>query len=240
MNIQVNDNQLFGQIFKKLNSKQQEAVSHIDGPVLVIAGPGTGKTQILAARTASILSATDTQPEQILCLTYTDAGTVAMRKRLLEMIGTDAYRMPIHTFHSFCNLVISENSDYFGLAGLDPVSELEQVQVVHSIIDELEQGNVLKRYTGDVYFDTRNLLSLYSTMKKEGWSSSHIIQRADEYLERIKTDATFLYKKDTAKGKKGELNTTQFNKELDKMNRLKAAAATFDTYITKLKANSRY
>ncbi|MFN4972648.1 MAG: ATP-dependent helicase [Bacteroidota bacterium] len=240
MNIQVNDNQLFGQIFKKLNSKQQEAVSHIDGPVLVIAGPGTGKTQILAARTACILSATDTQPEQILCLTYTDAGTVAMRKRLLEMIGTDAYRMPIHTFHSFCNLVISENSDYFGLAGLDPVSELEQVQVVHSIIDELEQGNVLKRYTGDVYFDTRNLLSLYSTMKKEGWSSSHIIQRADEYLERIKTDGTFLYKKDTAKGKKGELNTTQFNKELDKMNRLKAAAATFDTYITKLKANSRY
>lgn len=240
MNIQSNDNQQFGQIFKNLNSKQQEAVSHIEGPVLVIAGPGTGKTQILAARTASILTVTDTPPEQILCLTYTDAGTIAMRKRLLEMIGTDAYRIAIHTFHSFCNLVITENPDYFGLAGLDPVSELEQVQIVHSIIDELEQGNVLKRYTGDAYYDTRNLLSLYSTMKKEGWTSSHIIQRTDEYLERIKTDGTFLYKKDTAKAKKGDLNTTLFNKELDKMNRLKAGAATFDTYIQKLRASSRY
>jgi superfamily I DNA/RNA helicase len=59
----------------------------MDGPVLVVAGPGTGKTQILAARIGKILTDTDAQPNEILCLTYTDAGAVAMRKRLFEFIG---------------------------------------------------------------------------------------------------------------------------------------------------------
>jgi DNA helicase-2/ATP-dependent DNA helicase PcrA len=234
------DNQQFEQIFAKLNSKQKAAVEQIEGPVLVIAGPGTGKTQILAARISKILTATDTLPDQILCLTYTDAGTVAMRSRLTEMIGTDAYRVQIHTFHSFCNKVISENQDYFGMAGLEPVSELEQIQFVHEIIDELKQGDVLKRYTGDVYYDTKNLLSLYSNMKKEGWTSEFVISKADAFLERIKTDDAYLYKRDTPKGKKGELNLSLFNKQLERMNRLKSGAATFDNYLKKLAAAGRY
>jgi len=81
--------------------------------VLVIAGPGTGKTQLIAARIGYILSSKDTQanPENILCLTYTDAGAVAMRKRLLGFIGPTAYRIGIYTFHSFCNQVVQSNLD---------------------------------------------------------------------------------------------------------------------------------
>ncbi len=69
---------------KKLNPGQKSAVDQIEGPLLVIAGPGTGKTQILSARIGKILTDTDTKPHNILCLTYTEAGTVAMRKRLLS------------------------------------------------------------------------------------------------------------------------------------------------------------
>jgi DNA helicase-2/ATP-dependent DNA helicase PcrA len=76
---------------------------------MVIAGPGTGKTQILAIRIGKILLETDTRPENILCMTYTDSGAIAMRKRLIKMIGPDAYKVNIHTYHSFCNQVIQDN-----------------------------------------------------------------------------------------------------------------------------------
>src|SRR6266480_6778023 len=87
--------------YERLNEQQRIAVDHIDGPVMVIAGPGTGKTQILAARIGKILLETDAYPQNILCLTYTDAGVVAMRKRLQKLIGADAYRVNIYTFHAF-------------------------------------------------------------------------------------------------------------------------------------------
>src|SRR5512141_2924911 len=95
--------QKFDDEYRQLNEEQRRAVDTIEGPVMVIAGPGTGKTQILASRIGKILSDTDASPEDILCLTYTDAGVVAMRKRLLQFIGPDAYKVNIYTFHAFCN-----------------------------------------------------------------------------------------------------------------------------------------
>ncbi len=93
----------FTEEYNRLNENQRKAVDQVDGPVMVIAGPGTGKTQILAARIGRILLDTDTHPSSILCLTYTDAGVIAMRRRLLEFIGADAYKVNIYTFHAFCN-----------------------------------------------------------------------------------------------------------------------------------------
>src|SRR3954463_10723315 len=101
-------NKKFQLEYARLNNDQRQAVDKIDGPVMVIAGPGTGKTQILAARIGKILLDTDTSPSNILCLTYTDAGALAMRKRLLQFIGPEAYKVNIHTFHAFCNDVIQD------------------------------------------------------------------------------------------------------------------------------------
>src|SRR5689334_14773540 len=95
--------------YARLNTEQRKAVDQIEGPVMVIAGPGTGKTQILSARVGKILIDTDVLPSNILCLTYTDSGAIAMRRRLLDMIGPDAYKVNISTFHAFCNDVIQEN-----------------------------------------------------------------------------------------------------------------------------------
>src|SRR5271170_3903387 len=117
-------NQKFKEEYEKLNQQQRVAVDTIDGPVMVIAGPGTGKTQILAARIGKILLETDALPENILCLTYTDAGTIAMRKRLQQFIGPDAYKVNIYTFHAFCNDIIQENLPLFEKTSLDPISEL--------------------------------------------------------------------------------------------------------------------
>src|SRR6185312_4885295 len=103
----------FNKEYNRLNEQQKKAVDTIEGPVMVIAGPGTGKTQILSARIGKILLETDTQPQNILCLTYTDAGVIAMRKRILDFIGADAYKVNIYTFHAFCYDLIQDNLSMF-------------------------------------------------------------------------------------------------------------------------------
>src|SRR4029077_13951465 len=85
---------------KKLNRAQKEAVDTIDGPVMVVAGPGTGKTQILALRIANILQKTDIKADGILCLTFTNAAVSAMQDRLQKYIGEASAKVNIFTFHS--------------------------------------------------------------------------------------------------------------------------------------------
>src|SRR5678809_1071622 len=154
----------FNQEFEKLNKEQRKAVDTIEGPVMVIAGPGTGKTQILASRIGKILLETDASPENILCLTYTDAGVVAMRRRLLHFIGPDAYKVSICTFHAFCNDVIQDNLSLFEKTSLDPASDLEKIQLFKKLIDSFPKNHLLKRYRGDVYFEIHNLDRAFSTM----------------------------------------------------------------------------
>lgn len=147
--------------YKRLNINQKEAVEAIDGCVMVVAGPGTGKTQVLGARIANILHKTDTNPENILCLTFTEAATTALRNRLFSFIGSESYKVNIYTYHSFCNMVIQENADTFGIQDLQPVSELEVVEILKELIDELPNQSKIKRFTGDVYFDIRNLKTFF-------------------------------------------------------------------------------
>lgn len=175
----------FEQIYALLNTEQKKAVDHIEGPVMVIAGPGTGKTQILGARIAKILEATDFQPHNILCLTYTDAGVIAMRKRLIHFIGADAYRVNIYTFHAFCNDVIQENLSLFEKTALDPISELQRIELFTQLIDSFPKNHPLKRYRGDVYYEIGNLQHLFANMKREGWTPDIINTAIDKYLAEI-------------------------------------------------------
>ena len=103
-------NNQFTTILKKLNSKQLEAVNCINGPVVVLAGPGTGKTQVLATRIGNILLHTDMQPQNILCLTYSNAGVDSMKVRLKELLGVTGEEVPVYTYHSFANeIILSSN-----------------------------------------------------------------------------------------------------------------------------------
>ncbi|MDQ5893294.1 MAG: ATP-dependent helicase UvrD/PcrA, partial [Patescibacteria group bacterium] len=103
----------FETLYKRLNAAQKKAVDTIEGPVMVVAGPGTGKTSILTLRIANILKKTDTAPENILALTFTESGAYAMRKKLVSIIGTAGYKVNINTFHSFCNEVIKQYPERF-------------------------------------------------------------------------------------------------------------------------------
>lgn len=233
----------FQEIYNELNPQQKNAVDTIDGPVMVIAGPGTGKTQILAARIGKILLETDELPENILCLTYTDAGVIAMRNRLRKLIGADAYKVNIHTFHSFCNEVIQDNLYYFEKTSLNPISDLEVIQLLKNLIDGFPQGHPLKRYRGDVYFEINNLKNLFSAMKKEGWTPEFIAQKTAEYLSQIESDNSnkdFFYQT-SRKGKyeKGDYKPDYYL-EVDRMTKLVAAANELPRYQQLMKKNNRY
>ncbi len=93
------DESLFKERYNALNDRQKEAVDTIYGAVMVIAGPGTGKTEVLSMRIANLMrSEAQVQPHEILCLTYTDEATNSMRRRLVQITGPAAHKVNIHTF----------------------------------------------------------------------------------------------------------------------------------------------
>ncbi|KAB2917536.1 MAG: ATP-dependent helicase [Bacteroidetes bacterium] len=235
-------NQTFLTELEKLNPAQRQAVETTEGPVLVIAGPGTGKTQVLAARIGYILLNTDSRPENILCLTYTDAGALAMRNRLTSFIGPDAYRVKIETFHSFCNEVIQENPDYFGYRGLQPVSDLEKIEVLQELVDSFDAKHPLKRWTGEVYYETTRLDRLFQLMKQEDWTAEFIEQKIKKYLDDLPYRDEFIYKRPNSKKgiQVGDLKTDKIEQEQKRMEQLAAAAREFDNYQQLLRKRQRY
>lgn len=232
--------QKFKEEYKKLNEQQRKAVDTIEGPVMVIAGPGTGKTQILASRIGKILLDTDATPDNILCLTYTDAGVVAMRKRLLQFIGPDAYKVNIYTFHAFCNDVIQENLSLFEKTAMDPVSELEKIQFFKELIDSFPKNHPLKRYRGDVYFEIKNLDMLFSNMKREGWTTAYINQRIDQYISELPARDEFIYKRKYKEFNAGDIKKDKIEEETEKMEKLRAAVNEFDRFQSVMRKKNRY
>jgi DNA helicase II / ATP-dependent DNA helicase PcrA len=230
----------FTEEYEKLNPQQRKAVDTIEGPVMVIAGPGTGKTQILAARIGKILLDTDVLPENILCLTYTDAGTIAMRKRLVQFIGADAYKVNIYTFHAFCNDVIQDNLQLFEKTSLDAVSELENIQFFKILIDAFPKNHPLKRYRGDVYYEINNLKNVFSTMKREGWTPEFINQKIEEYIADLPNRDEYIAKRTVNDFKKGDIRTDKIAEEKEKMEKLKAAVNEFDNYQNLMRKKNRY
>ena len=229
----------FEEEYQRLNEKQREAVDHIEGPVMVIAGPGTGKTQILASRIGRILLDTDTAPENILCLTYTDAGAIAMRRRLLQFIGPDAYKVNISTFHAFCHEVIQANLHLFEKNTMDPMSELQQVELFKRLIDSFPRDHVLKRIR-DPYYERPYLAKLFSAMKREGWKPPFLQERIKAYVEDLPNRDEYRYKR-AYKGKKaGDLKEADYNEEVERMAKLSAAVGEFDRFQTMMRDRNLY
>lgn len=153
----------FDIVYKGLNTAQRKAVDTIYGPVLVIAGPGTGKTQLLSARVAHILRSTDALPQNILCLTFTESGAANMRERLTRFIGPAAYDVAIATYHAFGSTIINRYPEYFTDLRLErPIDELGKHQLVTEIVDELAYTNPLKQ----LRYHIGDLISTISEIKR--------------------------------------------------------------------------
>ena len=233
----------FKQAYAALNRDQQKAVDHIEGPVMVVAGPGTGKTQILALRIGNILQQTDAQPQNILCLTYTDAGAIAMRKRLMQFIGADAYKVQVHTFHSFCNQVIQDNQEVFSdYHQLLHISDLEKAQMYRELIDELAFDNPLRKLRGAHYFEAKRIDKLFATIKKEFWSPDMVLEKIAEELKRIEKDKSNkkYYYQINYKGKQPGDPKKKYFDAIRNLKTLEAAVMLFTPFQDKMKSAGRY
>lgn len=167
-------NPQFEKQYKNLNPEQKKAVDTIEGPVLVVAGPGSGKTQILSLRVANILNQTHMRPSNILCLTFTDSAAVNMRKRLIPLLGTDAYRVAIHTFHNFCVDIIGKFPEFFyNGASFSPADELVQIETLEKIFADLAYDNPLKSiHPEEGYVYLKDVKNAIGNLKKAGITPS--------------------------------------------------------------------
>lgn len=179
----------FEAAFQRLNNQQRRAVEATEGPVLVLAGPGTGKTQILSTRIAHIVQEGLAEPQNILALTFTNSGAKNMRERLVSLMGTSGYSVTCTTFHSFCGSVISENPDAFSHVSSveSAVSEVDKHALIEKILTENEFEHL--RPAKNPFFNVKNVLSLISDYKREGHSPLSIRALAEKELEALEQDS---------------------------------------------------
>lgn len=189
---------VFEERYQKLNNEQRTAVDSIEGPVLVVAGPGSGKTELLSMRVANILKKTDAYPSNILCLTFTESAALNMRERLLQLIGTDAHRIAIHTFHSFGIEIMNLYPEYFHYgASFSPADDLVQLEVLDGIFDNLDYENPLKKeHPEQGYVYLKAAKKAIEDLKKAGLSPeeySHILENNEKFIKFIKEDISCIF-----------------------------------------------
>ena len=127
----------------KLNNKQKEAVMHINGPLLILAGPGSGKTRVLTNKIAYLIENKYALPTEILAITFTNKAAKEMKDRVYKLIGNDAYNIQLSTFHSFGLRILRENYDKVDL------------NKNFAIIDESDSLSLIKKILKDLNIDEK-------------------------------------------------------------------------------------
>ncbi len=219
--------EIYEKEYKKLNKAQKEAVDSIEGPVMVVAGPGTGKTQILALRIGNILLKTDTPADGIICLTFTNSAVKAMRERLRKYIGPLASKVRVSTFHSFGLDVIEK---YYNVLGLSEQPELMDEKEAIAIYDEILQkpGWEYIRPRGDSSRYFRDLKSLISFLKRERITPDKFESEIKAEISALQDDPSSI----SGRGEsKGELKK-EVQKKIEGLNRTLESLKFYIEYET--------
>lgn len=226
----------FDNLYESLNVAQRMAVDAIEGPVMVIAGPGTGKTQILAARILNILKKTDARPEEILCLTYTESGAYNMKTRLASFMGQDAYKVNIHTFHGLCNKIIRDFPDTFSHRELRLIEEIEKIDILNQLIHELPKDSPIKSYSDDPGPLRRQLSMCFNLLQDEGYTTEQL----REWVSFLSKEENFsiafpdrVYKKDYGGFKSGDIKRSKYDELIQGWEKLLAASQEYEKYKAK-------
>lgn len=174
----------FQKYYGQLNDDQRRAVDITDGPLLVIAGPGTGKTQLLTVRAANIIKCGKCSPDNILILTYTNAAAKAMKQRLAVIMGRDGYEVETSTFHGFANSIIQRSEEAANYVG-DKVQmdEVERVRALEYILDNTSGLEEIRPFRAP-YTYLGELARRISDLKKDGITPDTL----DRYLSENKDD----------------------------------------------------
>ena len=229
------ENVAFTKAYNALNAAQKRAVDAIEGPVMVIAGPGTGKTQILALRIANILQKTDIPPSAILALTFTEAGVASMRNRLVSLIGARGYHVRIHTFHGFCNTIIKKFPERFPrIIGNEQILEIDALKIIESIIDSGSFASL--RPVNFPYYYVREIKSALSETKRENVSPSLLRERVEREEAAVLSSDDLYHAKGAHAGKmKGK-----YTDELARLAKARVFAEVYALYEAELEKQHLY
>jgi DNA helicase-2/ATP-dependent DNA helicase PcrA len=219
----------------KLNPEQRLAVETIEGPVMVLAGPGTGKTQVLAFRIAEILQRSDVAPRNILALTFTESGVAAMRERLVSLIGVAGYGVGIYTFHSFANRVINDSgAEFYKSHTLDPIDDIAQLKLIMTLIDA--SGDERIRPVRAPYFYVKPIMSTIKNLKNEGVTPEKLKLLCQDEMTRLEDSTESVSKSGKSKG-----NLKQSVKDtIEKLDRTIALSEIYSRYEAEMTERGLY
>ena len=165
-------------LLEGLNPAQKEAVETVDGPLLIVAGPGSGKTRVITHRIAYLVREYEISPFNILAMTFTNKAAREMRERLDRLVSSRSDALTVGTFHSFCAKVLRIDGHNLGL------------DTNYSIYDADDQAKIIKDSMELAEIDPkrnppRAILSMISNAKNKMWDSRTFTKNADNYFEEI-------------------------------------------------------
>lgn len=164
----------------ELNGEQKQAVEYLEGPLLVLAGPGTGKTQLLSSKVAYILKNTDTNPENILCITFTESGAANMRERLNSIIGKASAKININTYHAFGREILASYNNYSDKPGRrfdEPIDDVTKFKIIKNLQGALAPSDILR---GD---NPADIADTINSAKSAGLTAKDLEIIAEKNLE---------------------------------------------------------
>src|SRR5215211_7670926 len=179
---------LFLVLLESLNPTQLDAVKHTEGPLLILAGAGSGKTRVLTHRVAYNLDQGLAAPEEILAITFTNKAAGEMKDRVALLVGPDSRKMWVSTFHSFCARILRAHAEKLGYRREFTIYDgADQVRLVKRCIVEL--GKDLKR------FNPRAFLAQISAAKNVLMTPDDYLRSTEGYIAENVAEVYDLYQK---------------------------------------------
>ncbi|MCJ8012674.1 DNA helicase PcrA [Paenibacillus sp. KQZ6P-2] len=176
------------QAIKKLNPPQQQAVEATEGPLLILAGAGSGKTRVLTHRIAYLIATRKAPPWGVLAITFTNKAAREMQERVTKLVGGEGRDIWVSTFHSMCVRILRKDIDRIGFNSN------------FTILDSTDQLSLVRNCMKDLNLDTKKfepkaVLSLISTAKNELITPAQYEQKAGDYIESIAAKVYTMYQR---------------------------------------------
>jgi len=175
---------IFKESLKRLNDGQLKAVNTLNGPVLLAAGPGTGKTQVLSLRVGQILTETDMYASNILCLTFSRSAVNSMKQRLAELLGPESENVTVETFHSFAEIIINEKNKTATTDGI-MLTKAQRYMILEKLLSHQQTGGEYCEGRLPTTKRLSDLCNLFDLFKKESIRADEIKRLANHCLVDI-------------------------------------------------------